>query len=137
MTAYPPMLAGGVTLEGTFSPYELFAGESRIVTGQGTASATALPQFQVCARDGTFNLVPWDGVTVAGPGKPFCITAQPIPANSQGPVFLGGVFNYLALVWGAGDALSLAAKKAAFDGTNIVIGKILGVGGNITYAPIP
>ena len=137
MTAYPAMLASGITLEGTFSPYELFAGESDIITGQGTAGTVAIPQFQVCSRDPTFNLIPWDGVTVSGPGKPFCIAGQPIPAGSQGPIFLGGVFNYLALIWGAADPLTLAAKKAAFDGTNIVIGKILGVGGPITYAPIP
>ncbi len=130
---YPNMLAGGITSEVEFSPFELFAGESDIVTSQGTAGAVALEQFRVVARANDGTLIAWDGVTVAGRGKPFGFTAQPIPAATQGPIFVGGFFNHLALIWP--DAVSsLSDRKAAFDGTDVHIGAIMGVGTHITYA---
>lgn len=136
MTAYsqyPSMLAGGLNNEGDFTPFELFAGEADIVTSQGTASTTALEQFRVIARASDGTLIPWDGTTVSGQGRAIGIAAQPIPASSQGPFFTGGVFNHLALVWPSG-VTTLPARKAAFDGTNVQIGSILGVATPITYS---
>ncbi|HSU67758.1 MAG TPA: head decoration protein [Tepidisphaeraceae bacterium] len=130
---YPNLLAGGLTDEGDFVPFELFAGESDIVTSQGTASTTALEQFRVVSRYTDGTLIPWDGTTVSGQGRPFGIAAQPIPAGSTGPIFVGGAFNHAALIWPSG-VTTLPARKAAFDGTNILIGAILGVGTPITYA---
>jgi hypothetical protein len=54
---YPNLLAAGVTDEGTFTPFELFAGESTIVTSQGTVGTTSVPQFVPVVRntDGTIS----------------------------------------------------------------------------------
>lgn len=58
--AYPNMLAGGMTAEGSFLPTELFAGESDIVTDRGTAGADiAILQIVALQEDGT--VVPWTG----------------------------------------------------------------------------
>lgn len=130
---YPSLLAGGIINEGDFVPFELYAGESDIVTSQGTAGATALEQFRVVARAGDGTLIPWDGVTLAGAGCAVGIAAQPIPATVSGPIFIGGSFNHLALVWPVG-VTTLPARKAAFDASNIQIGAILGAGTPITYS---
>lgn len=127
---YPNLLAGGLTDEGDFVPFELFAGESDIVTSQGTAGATALEQFRVVARDTDGTLIPWDNTVTAKPA--IGITAQPIPAGTTGPIFVGGVFNHAALIWPAA-VTTLPARKAAFDRTDILIGAILGTGTPITY----
>lgn len=132
MATYPYLLAGGLTDEGDFFPFELFAGESDIVTSQGTAFTTALAQFLVVSRNSGGTLIAWDGTTVSGVGRPFAITAQPIAANGMGPIFVGGVFAHDALIWPPG-VTTLAARKAAFDGTDILIGSILGVNTHITY----
>ncbi len=129
---YPRMLAAGVTDEGDFTPYELFAGEADIVTSQGTAGVTALEQFRVAAHAADGTLIPWDGQTYSGQGKPVCVTAQPIPAGITGPVFVGGFFNHAALVW-PNNITTVPQRKMAFDGSNIFIGTILGVATPITY----
>lgn len=131
---YPNMLAGGVTLEGTFAPFELWAGESDIVTSQGTADVTAIEQFRVLARSTTGTLIPWDGATLSGQGRAIGFAAQPIPANTSGPIFVGGFVNHLALIWPA-SVTALWQRKQAFDGTNIEVGAILGISGPIVYNP--
>lgn len=128
---YPNLLAGGITDEGSLYPFELFAGESDVVTSQGTAGTTALEQFRVISRVSGL-LVPWDGTTLSGAGKPIGITAQPIPAGATGPFFIGGVFAHDALVWPSG-VTTVVARKAAFDGSNIAIGTILGVATRAVY----
>ncbi len=129
---YPNMLAGGVTDEGDFTPFELFAGESNIVTSEGTADVAAIQQFQVISHTATGTLQAWDGVTFSGQGKAIGIAAQPIPAGVSGPYFIGGVFNHAALIWPAAVS-TVPERKMAFDGTNIAIGTILGVATPITY----
>jgi len=56
---YPALLAAGVTVEGTFDPFELFAGDVDPVSDSGVAGATAILQFQVIARDEDGLIVPW------------------------------------------------------------------------------
>jgi hypothetical protein len=129
---YPNMLAAGVTDEGDFVPFELWAGEAKIVTSQGTADATALEQFRVVAHSATGTLIPWDGVTFSGQGKAIGFTAQPIPAGVTGPIFIGGAPNHAALIWPVA-VNTIPLRKMAFDGTPIDISVILGVGTQITY----
>lgn len=117
---YPDMLARGPTVLGTFTPFELWAGESDLVTSQGTASA-ALAQFQVIARDpATQKIIAWDGST----GKPIGFMAQAAAADGPAAFYTGGVPNHLALLWPP-SVDTLAKRKAAFDGSNMTIGSIL------------
>lgn len=117
---YPDLLVRGPQNVATYSPFELWAGESDLVTSQGTASA-ALQQFQVIARDpATQKIIPWDGST----GKPIGFMAQAAAANGPAAYFTGGVPNHLALVWPP-SVSTLDQRKAAFDGSNIVVGSIL------------
>lgn len=122
---YPNQLAQGVTTEDLPAPFELFAGESDIVTDQGQAGAVALVQFAVLGRiTATGRLVALDPAAVDGSAVAVAIAAQPIAANAMGPIYTGGVFNHEALVWPA--ALdTLAERKAAFDGSNIGVRKLL------------
>jgi hypothetical protein len=129
---YPSMLASGVTDEGDFTPFELFAGEADIVTDRGTADVAAIQQFQVISRTATGTLQAWDGVTYSGQGKAIGIAAQPIPAGMTGPYFRGGCFNHAALIWPAAIT-TVPQRKAAFDDSTIQIGVILGVATPVTY----
>lgn len=117
--SYPNLLAGGINNEGTFAPFELWAGESDTVTSQGTAGAN-LAQFLVVMRDTTTkNIVPWvEGQQAIG------FMAQPAVQGGPAAYFTGGVPNHAALVWPAG-VTTLAARKAAFDGTNITVSALL------------
>lgn len=120
---YPNLLAGGITAENSFAPFELWAGEADLVTSQGTAG-TDIPQFTVVARaggsGGTVNLiVPWSGT---GPAVGFL--AQPAVAQGPAVYYTGGVPNHKALLWPAGVD-TLDKRKAAFDGTNITISALL------------
>lgn len=125
VAAYPNLLAGGITNEGDFLPFELYSGESAISTNEGTCGATALEQFRVISRVSGL-LVPWDGTTLSGAGKPIGITMQPIPVGLTGPYLDGGTVDPTALIWPSG-VTTLAARKQAFDGTGIKIQTILGV----------
>lgn len=65
MTAtYPVALAGSNLAEGTFDPFELYAGDADVVSSHGTASG-AITQFQVLARNEDGNLVPYNELTGA------------------------------------------------------------------------
>lgn len=57
---YPAMLAAGLTAQTAFDPFQLYAGESDIVTDQGQAGGTDLEQFRVIAMNEAGLLVPWD-----------------------------------------------------------------------------
>lgn len=57
---YPPMLAGGITDLGRFDQFDLFAGESKIVTDQAQApDGVAITQFQVLQMDANGRMKPW------------------------------------------------------------------------------
>lgn len=123
---FPNLLAGGVTNEGSSAPFHLFAGDSKVVTGQGDFGADCA-QFQVLGRktsDGKYY--PHAPAASDGTEKAVAIAAQPVVIANQvpGPVYLGGYFNHAALVWAAATDL-LSERKAAFDGTAINIGKLL------------
>jgi hypothetical protein len=59
---YPNLLAGGVYDEGAFTPFDLFAGESDIVTSQGVVGASPIPQFVPVARNTDGTIAAWGDV---------------------------------------------------------------------------
>src|SRR6185295_12636366 len=86
---YPPLLATGVTDQGRFDPFDLYGGESDIVTDQGeAATGQAIRQFEVLMRNADGKLVPW---TSAGGGYAtglITVGGQPVAAET---VTLNGV----------------------------------------------
>lgn len=140
VATYPNLLAGGITLEGDILPFELYAGESDIVTSQFTAGE-AITQFDVLVCSPAGVVTKWNGTDFPGGGEanlvptPMGIAAQSFANGQMGPVFIGGVFSVDALRWPAG-ASTLAQRKAAFVGTNIAIGRLLGgTSGPMTLPP--
>lgn len=121
--SYPNMLAEGVTLENTFAPFELWAGESDLVTSQGTAGAN-LAQFTVIARNPAGKIVAWVPAGTDSTAKAIGFLAQAAVNNGPAAYYTGGVPNHAVLVWPAG-VTTLDARKAAFDGTNITISALL------------
>lgn len=62
-SGYPSLLASGVDIVGRFDQFDLYAGESDIVTDQAqVADGQAISQFQVLMYDVNGRLVPWDAV---------------------------------------------------------------------------
>jgi hypothetical protein len=119
-------LAGGLEVEGTFTPTELYAGEADIVTTQEVVNSNqgALAQYQVVALVGG-KLIAYDKENgVAGANVPYGVLPHAIPdaaVDQDTPVIIGGVLNFDALV---ADGATYAVLKAAFAGTNIVIQKL-------------
>ena len=60
----PSLLAAGVTVEGTFDPFELYAGDVDVVTISGVVGAVAIAQFAVLARAANGTLITY-GAPVA------------------------------------------------------------------------
>ena len=120
-------LAGGLDVEGTFTPDELYAGESDVVSTQDTVAAgtAALAQYQVVALVGGF-LVAYNHAGVDGSEKPYGVLPHAIDASASlvdldTPVFTAGVFNFDKLV--AGGA-TLAQLKASTAGTELHVQKL-------------
>jgi len=98
---YPPLLATGVTDQGRFDPFDLYGGESDIVTDQGeAATGQAIRQFEVLMRNADGKLVPW---TSAGGGYAtglITVGGQPVAAET---VTLNGVaITFRVTVTGTG-----------------------------------
>lgn len=132
-------IAQGPTLEGSYSPTQLFTAEDDIKTsaalyktGQNIAVLTIL------AKDATGDLVPWDPTatadvvggatdqTEAGPAAiPVGVAAADMNtsntgggynADTYGPYYVSACFNPDLLVWPAGLAsASYEAKMAALE----------------------
>lgn len=120
--SYPDLLAHGVENAGRFDQFDLYAGESDIVTGQAQMTDDeAAEQFTVLA------MAAGKLTAYTGTGTAHAIAAQPIEAATPGvyvPIFTGGVFNHEALVWPAGTN-TLALRQQAFAGTNIGVRQLL------------
>lgn len=120
--SYPPLLAKGVEDAGRFDQFDLYAGESDIVTGQA----------QMKDDEGAvqFLVVSWSSgrlTAYPGTGTAHAVVAQPIDASTPGgwvPIFTGGIFNHEALVWPEGFD-TLAERQQAFAGTNIGVRQLL------------
>jgi hypothetical protein len=79
---YPNLLAGGVTALGRFDPFDLYGGESDIVTDQGQAAdGVAILQFQVLTRDGDGRLIPFVAGTDYATGS-YVVGGQPTAADT-------------------------------------------------------
>jgi hypothetical protein len=119
---YPNLLAGGLTDLGRFDPFDLYAGESKIVSSQFQAvDATAIRQFAMLEMNAAGRVVE------ATTGKIVAIAAQPCNATTPGtwiPVYIGGVFNHEALIWPAA-ATTLGLRKKAVEGTPISVTQLL------------
>lgn len=66
--AYPSMLAKGFTATDIPASFDLYAGESDIVTDQIETAASALLQFEIYAYDEAGKAVPWNPDTGAATG---------------------------------------------------------------------
>lgn len=115
-------LAGGLNVEGTYNPVQLYAGESDVVSTQEAIAAghAALAQFQVVALVGGFLIAYDHANTVAGSNKPYGILPHAVDASASGvaidtPVLTGGVFNFDLLVAGGATYAQLKADSAGSD----------------------
>jgi hypothetical protein len=121
-------LAGGLTVEGTFTPTDLYAGEADIVTTQGVVNSNqpALPQYQVVAHVGG-KLIAYDKENgVAGSSTPYGVLPHAIPdsgADQNTPVIIGGVLNFDVLV-ADGATYDVLREAFAASNSNIVIQKL-------------
>lgn len=121
--SYPQQgIAAGITAEDAFTPFNLFAGDTpAVVTDQAENGGAAIAQFvPVGVVTATGKLKAWDPASVDGSQVAIGVTAQPIAANTTGPVYKAGCFNHAALTWPAATD-TLAERKAAFNGTMIVV----------------
>lgn len=121
--SYPNMLADGVNLVNTFAPFELWAGESDLVTSQGTAG-TNLAQFTVVAYSATNTIVAWAPAATDASNVAIGFMAQAAVSGGPAVFYTGGVPNHAVLIWPAG-VTTLDARKAAFKGSNITISALL------------
>jgi hypothetical protein len=128
MTPSPNELAGSGT-EGSYVPFQLFAGEKDVTTDHGNVAInTTLPKYQVIAFDTSGNIVKHAPAASDSTNKAIGVLAQPIVTGStvaSAPYYTAGFFNHDALVWAAATD-TLAERKAAFVGTEIQIGTLYG-----------
>lgn len=116
-------LAADTTL-GTFTPVQLYAGESDIVTNYYDAAAgVAFGKYEVFAVDATGKAIKYDNAGASPANVAVGITAQAIAAGARGPAFVGGSFNHAALTWPAG-LTTFPLRRAAFARTNINIAEL-------------
>lgn len=127
-------MAAGPTLEGTYSPTQLFTAEDDIKTAAGTyATDQDIAVLTILARNADDELVPWDPTataavvggaadqTEAGPeAKPVGVaaadmdtTATGYNAAMMGPFYVQACFNPDLLVWPAGLASATHEEQAA------------------------
>ena len=133
---YPNQLAGDGD-KGSFTPFNLFAGEKEIVTDHDTVATNQdLAQFQVVAKNDNGQLcaiAALPGDWEAGDPIPrntiaVGVMAQAIKTTSStadAPYYVSAFFNHEALVWPE-TVTTLAARKALLQGTEIRVGTLYG-----------
>lgn len=117
-------MAQGVTLEGSYSPTQLFTAEDDIKTAAGTfASGNDVAVLTILARNTADQLVPWDPAAV----DPDTVEATPVGVAAadmdtsatgyngatMGPYYVQACFNPDLLVWPAGLAAATHEEKSA------------------------
>lgn len=110
----------------SYTPTDIFGGESDIVTTSGViASGNNVAQYTALGRiTTTGKYAPWNPGATDGTQTAVAIAAVAINATSadlEGPIFVAGVFNQDVLVFANGTALQQAA---AFDRSPIVVRKV-------------
>ena len=148
MATFPTLLAAGVTNEGAFLPFELFAGEAPVLTSHGTAAGTALAQFSIVSRNedgllvawsetagratlaGTFSAVGTADDTITINGQAFVLKAA---AASTYEVTIGGTAtitatNLTAKINAVPDVVNVTATSAGAVVT--LFARVPGYGGN-------
>lgn len=128
MTPQSSDLAGNGNL-GSFTPFQLFAGEKEIVTAHDdVATGVTLAKYQGVAKNAAGQLVAHDPTAGDTTAKLVGFAAQPIvttTAVKSVPYYVSAFFNHEALVWHA-SLDTLAKRKAAVAGTEIQIGTLYG-----------
>lgn len=113
---YPNLLAGGVTSEGSFDPFQLYSGEADIVTSHGTCGATAITQFAIVARGEDGLIYPYNELTgsasKAGTFSAAGTATDTIVINGQTITLRGSAPAAHEILIG-GDATATAVNLAA------------------------
>ena len=126
--AYPDKdLAAGGTIEGSYTPLPLLAGDAPVVTEEGIATGPGimLKHSIVAIETATGLLVPY-GTDVIGGSVAAGIMTQTVDTDlADVPVayYTAGFFNHEALVWPVG-VTTLEQRKALFARTPIHIGSV-------------
>lgn len=116
--------------QGSFTPFQLFAGECELITDEGQLVAgVTFDQYSIIARVTASGLItPYDPTANTGAQIPIGITAWAVTTAStlNDPIsyYVGGYFNHLVLTWPA-SVNTLALRKAAFERTPIKIGALI------------
>lgn len=118
MTAsYPGLLAKGIDEVGRFDPFDLLAGESKVVTDQGQAAdGVAISQFQVLMRDADGRLIPF--TAPSGDYATGTITVGGQPANNATVTVNAIPLTFKTVLTGAADEVLIGAT-ATDTATNI------------------
>ncbi|AEY69573.1 decorator protein [Burkholderia phage vB_BceS_AH2] len=128
MTPSPNDLAGNGTL-GSYTPFQLWAGEKEIVTDHDpVAPNTTIAKYQVLAKNAAGQLVPHDPTASDETAKAVGVATQPIKTGAAAAsigYYVSAFLNHEALVWHA-SLDTLAKRKAAFVGTEIRVGALRG-----------
>lgn len=119
----PDFLAGS-RIVGDYAPFQLFAGEEKVVTDKGVVAEDVL-QYQVIALDADGAIVPYTGTAGEGetPLPAIGIACNPAAAGASVAYYVSGFFNHLALEWPE-DLTDFNARKAVFARTTVRIGKL-------------
>lgn len=121
-------LASGQTSLGSWTPENLLAGDQELVTDWApvtTDGSTSYVKFEVIALDSSGNIAKYNPAGASPLNKPVGVLAQPIAISqtTKAPYFNSGFFNHQALTW-PGSLTTLAARKAVFINTPIMIGEL-------------
>lgn len=112
--------AGNVDL-GAYTPVQLFAGSSEVITDNYAVGAADLAAYQVVALDGNNKLVALNPAASDTTKVAVGITCYACAQNAAGAaIYVGGDFNVAALDWPA-SLTTLAARKAVFQRTKITV----------------
>ena len=118
-------LASGESLIGTFTPVQLFAGESDVITESFTNSA-AVVKYEVVARNSsTGQLILFVFGGTGDQTKAWAIVTQPnATVGDKVAAFTSGFFNHEALVWPSGYNTYETRRLAFATNPLIKIGKL-------------
>lgn len=130
MTIRDKDLVAGFTSEGSYSPTQLFAGDSDVVTDDGYVVASGqgvVPKYSVVAiLTASGKLVKHNPAGNDGSQFAIGITTQAANATSADAkvaIYKAGYFNHAALTWNA-STTTLALRKAVFERTSVNIGSV-------------